>query len=125
MLGRRKRRGKPGALAGALLAAGLGGSVLAACSSGAGALGQQACKDVHRSLTLYRAAERAGQTPAADAERLQALTWLRKALRPAALAGSQDGSWQALQTTLSESSRVPESELVTALTAQCAPGEGA
>ena len=31
-----------------------------------------------------------------------------------------DGSWQALEATLSESSRVPEKELVQALTAQCA-----
>ena len=53
----------------------------------------------------------------------EALDQVRLALPLAALAAGEDTSWQALEATLSESSRVPLSNLVTALSAQCSsPG---
>lgn len=71
------------------------------------------------SLVLYARSQHAA--PAlARSESARALGALRSALQPAALAASNDGQWQALEATLSESSRVPESYLVTALSAQCA-----
>ncbi len=103
------------ALLPALLA---GGGLLAACG-GTPAAGQKACADVHRSLNLYqRVASASGA--AASHDRAQALTDLRRALHDAALIGSAGGNWQALEATLEETDRVPESALVTALTAQCA-----
>jgi hypothetical protein len=74
---------------------------------------------VSRSLTAYADAGRAGPIQA-RVERARALDELREALPLAARAGSDGGQWQALGATLSESSRVPEGDLVTALQAQCA-----
>jgi hypothetical protein len=80
---------------------------------------QQACVEVTRSIALYEKA--AGEPPAAAKRlRAEALVELRRALRPAALAGSAGGQYEALQATLSESSRVPEAKLIGALAAQCA-----
>ncbi len=73
----------------------------------------QACHHVERSLSLWSGAE---GNPGVEAK---ALAELRVALPLASLAASEDGQWQALQTTLSESSRVDESRLVHALSAQC------
>jgi len=44
---------------------------------------------------------------------------LQLALQPAALATSDSSEWQALMTTISESSRVAEGVLVSALRQQC------
>ena len=44
---------------------------------------------------------------------------MRQALPIAAQAAYRDGQWQALMTTVSESNRVPETTLVTALQQQC------
>jgi hypothetical protein len=73
----------------------------------------QACRHVERSLSLLA---RADTDPALASE---AATELRMALPLASLAASEDGQWQALQTTLSESPRVDESRLTHALSAQC------
>jgi hypothetical protein len=105
-------------LAAAVLAAGIGAS---ACSSSGGSdsLGHQACVDVSRSIATYNSA--AHQTPAdAATTRTKALNELRSAVRPAALASASDTDWQALTATLSESERVPEDQLISALQAQCA-----
>lgn len=104
-------------LASGLAAAGLAGALLTSCGgSGASALVNEACSHVTRSITLYEASTHDTGRVAAS-ERHQALVQLRDALRPAALAGTQ---YQALKTTLSESSRVPEANLIGALRAQCA-----
>ena len=101
----------------------LAGTLLGACgSAGGGGLAQEACAHVNRSIALYDKAARE-QGAAAAATRKAALVELRRALRPAALAGSAGGQFQALQATLSESSRVPESQLVSALSAQCAAAQ--
>jgi hypothetical protein len=94
---------------------------LSACGTQGGqALAQQACVHVHRSVAAYERATRAG-TPAADVSQLQkqAAEELRLALPLAAAANSDDGSWNSLMTTISESSWVDEGHLVPALDAQC------
>jgi hypothetical protein len=98
--------------------AGLG---LSACASQSGqALAQQACVHVHRSVTAYEHSTKVG-TPTADVAQLQkrAAQELRLALPLAAAANSDDGSWNSLMTTISESSWVDEGHLVPALDAQC------
>jgi hypothetical protein len=103
-------------LTGALLSV-----MLAACGgSDSNALGHSACLDVASSLRYYADSKHASTPAAAAAYRSRALSQLRAALQPAALAAGSDGQWQALMATLSESSRVNESELVIALSAQCA-----
>jgi hypothetical protein len=103
---------------GALVAGALG---LSACGTQGGqALAQQACVHVHRSVAAFESATRAG-TPAANVAQLQkrAAEELRLALPLAAAANSDDGSWNSLMTTISESSWVDEGHLVPALDAQC------
>lgn len=90
------------------------------CGASASSLGHEACVDVGKSLALYARSTRTKDTALARADRARALSLLRKALQPAAIAGSNDGDWQALMTTLSETNRVPEAKLVPALSAQCA-----
>ena len=105
--------------AGVLATVGLLGGLLGGCGGGgSSALVQEACGHVSRSIQLY---ERSTHQHGAMAERTRAaaLVQLRRALRPAALAGSAGGQFQALQASLSESSRVPEGELVSALSAEC------
>ncbi|HUZ20820.1 MAG TPA: hypothetical protein VMU75_09670 [Acidimicrobiales bacterium] len=113
----RSRLGRGAALA-ALLAT--SGTALAACGQGSSALGHKACVEVSRSLRLFHQSESSPDPSKAASLRSQALIELRRALPSAALAGASDGQWQALMATLSESSRVPEADLVTALSAQCA-----
>jgi len=100
----------------------LSAGVLASCSSDgqSNALGHEACVDVARSIKSYDAAQHEIHPAVAATDRSHAQVELRAALRPAALAGSSDGNWQALMATLSESSRVPENLLIPALNAQCA-----
>jgi hypothetical protein len=99
-----------------------GGSLaLSACSSQGGqALAQQACVHVHRSVAAYERSTKAG-TPTATVAVLQkrAAQELRLALPLAAAANSDDGSWNSLMTTISESSWVDEGHLVPSLDAQC------
>ena len=103
-------------------------AVAAAALLGAGCVGQnalglvhQACGHVQRSLQLLQASEASGLDPASvQQDRTAALVQLRDALPLAARAAGEDAEWQAFMTTLSESSRVPESDLVEALTQQCA-----
>jgi hypothetical protein len=105
------------ALPAALLCSAL---ALSACGSG-GATDQArtACKKVDRSLAIYKQAT-AEPIPANTDElqnRSQAL--LLSALGDAARATSADGSFNALMTTLSEATRVPEGLLVASLSRQC------
>ena len=87
---------------GLALAAGL----LGACSSSGGqALAEQACVHVHHTVASLRTK--------ADSQ-------LRAALPLAAAANSDDGSWNSLMTTISESATVDEGHLLPSLEAQCA-----
>ncbi|HWD25290.1 MAG TPA: hypothetical protein VG368_07475 [Acidimicrobiales bacterium] len=92
---------------------------LAACGSSSNALGTQACVHVQRSLNLFRQSLSASGSKSLSLS-TQASTELTNALRPASLAANSDGGWQALAATLSESTRVPEVNLVHALTDECA-----
>ncbi|HVB93024.1 MAG TPA: hypothetical protein VND67_01800 [Acidimicrobiales bacterium] len=101
----------------AALGLGLG---LSACGDSGTALAKQACVHVDRSIGLFkRAGQQSDVTEAAQLEQ-RAYIELRDALPIAAQAAYADGQWQALMTTLSETNRVPEATLTSALTAQCA-----
>jgi hypothetical protein len=103
-----------------VLAAGISG-----CTNRNGlALARQACSHVDRSLAIYHSAERSPGSAGAAGEQAQALAQLRSALPITASAAGEATQWQALMTTLSESARVPESDLVHALEAQCAVPNG-
>lgn len=95
----------------------LGATALAGCSNGSQALAAAACSHVKRSLTLYNDSLRGGP----DAQRLyrRAVSQLDIAEPIAAQATSQDPQWNPLMTTLQAISKSPESNLVTALRAQC------
>ncbi|MHB1503306.1 MAG: hypothetical protein ACYCYD_04910 [Acidimicrobiales bacterium] len=99
---------------------------LAGCANQAGlALARQACSHVERSLSLFRVAADDPSTVKAAKQQAAALQQLRDALQPAAIAAGEAPQWQALMTTVAESSRVPEANLVTALQRQCAVADSA
>jgi len=74
---------------------------------------------VHRSIRLYN--ESLATKDPARARRLsaEATAALRAAVQPAALAASQDRSWQALATTLSQTRSVGEGALKYSLSEEC------
>jgi hypothetical protein len=114
---------RPGARPALLVALGVAVPLLlSACgASGGQGLAQQACVHVHRSVADYRASNQPGLSTAGAATlRNNANGELRAALPLAAAANSDDGSWNSLMTTLSESATVDEGHLVPALEAQCA-----
>ncbi len=78
---------------------------------------------MNSSINLYESS--LANKTASEATRLQdeAYDQLQLGLQPAALAAGDNGQWQALMTTISESSRVPEGVLVSALRLQCAVAE--
>jgi outer membrane murein-binding lipoprotein Lpp len=97
------------------------GTGLAGCANDqALTLAREACSHVDRSLTIYRSVEQTPGSARAASEQAQAVAQLRSALPIAATAAGEAPQWQALMTTLSESTRVPESDLVDALEDQCA-----
>jgi hypothetical protein len=107
---------------GTLVAVGLGAS-LSACGNSGATLARQACTHINRSIALL---QESGQQPhhlEAAQLKQQAYDQLRTALPIAAEAAYQDGQWQALMTTVSESNRVPEPTLVSALKAQCSDAD--
>jgi hypothetical protein len=80
----------------------------------------QACHNVSESLALYRKAQTQPDPKLAASERARAETQLEEASPLATEAAGQAPQWQALMATLAETSRLPESDLVQALQAQCA-----
>ena len=102
-----------------LVAVGLSGGVLTACAASAGDLARASCAHVDKSLALFSKAEHTTSPSEAAALRNQAYLDLLPSIPIAAQAAYHDISWQALSTTLSEINRVPESELVPSLQAQC------
>jgi hypothetical protein len=75
---------------------------------------------VQRSVSLYHQSTHATSAATKAALVAKAESALRDALQPASLAGGGGGPWEALAMTLSESNRVSEATLTTALNAQCA-----
>ncbi len=116
---------RPGALRGGRVLAVLivgGGIALSACggSGGGQTLAQEACVHVHRSVVDYERSIVAGTSPGTAAGLQQkAAQELRDALPLAAAANSDDGSWNSLMTTISESADIDEAHLLPSLKAQC------
>jgi hypothetical protein len=115
-------------LASALLLAALAGGLLSACGGGSqnSSEGRQACVDVAKSISLYNESLKAATPALAKTLAAKATAELRLALPLAASADSNDGTWQPLEATLSESNRFGsgphafnEGELTTALSSQC------
>jgi hypothetical protein len=79
---------------------------------------------VHQSIALYRASLTAATPADAQTESDEATAQLRLALPLAATAAGESAQWQAFMITLTESSRVPEANLVSALQQQCADAQG-
>ena len=96
-------------------------AVAAGCGTQDGdALAKQACVYVTSSITLYESSVSTRSKHEATHLLDEAYDELQLGLQPAALAAGDNGQWQALMTTISESSRVPERVLVSALQQQCA-----
>ena len=95
------------------------GAGIAGCSSqDSQALVNRACSHIERGLA---AAHEAASVSPAQAMQLQAeaLDQIRDAVPLAAEAAGDDTTWQALEATLSESSRAPLRYLLPALASQC------
>jgi hypothetical protein len=101
-----------------ILAVGLG-VLFTACSNSGLTLAKQACTHINRSIALLNASDLKADQDHAVQMKETAYDQLRNALPLAAEAAYQNEQWQALMTTVSESNRVPETTLVTALKAQC------
>jgi hypothetical protein len=113
-------------LASVVLFAALGGLVLSACGSDeTSSQGKQACADVTKSISLYNKSLHASNPTSAKNLAEQATNELRLALPLAAAADANDGTWQPLEATLSESNRfgsgpsLNEGALTATLSAQC------
>jgi hypothetical protein len=106
-------------LAGTVLLALGFGVLLSACSNSGLTLAKQACSHIDQSITLLHEADLKADRHEAAQLKQHAYDQLRNALPLAAEAAYHDGQWQALMTTVSESNRVPETTLVSALQAQC------
>ncbi len=112
------RRGWRAAATGVALAVGLG-AALSACGNGGQTLAREACGHITRSITLLHQSEDPSDHARSAQLQQEAYQELRKALPLSAEAAYDDGQWQALMTTVSESNRVAETTLVPALQAQC------
>lgn len=106
------------AVVGVVFVVGLGIG-LSACGNAGTSLARQACTYVNRSIALLKEAQHQRTSSEYMMFQQQAYNELRRALPIAAEAAYRDGQWQALMTTVSESNGVPETTLVSALTAQC------
>jgi uncharacterized membrane protein YgcG len=118
---RGRHRGGPRALALAALVVGAA-LALSACSSTAQgqSLAREACVHVNRSIADYLLAAKTSTVPAAAAHlEDEADQQLRAALPLAAAANSDDGTWNALMTAISESGTIDEAHLIPSLHAQC------
>ena len=85
------------------------------CGASAASNGTMACSYVNKGLSIYSKNH---------ANTQQALNVIREALPFAAIAAGTDGSWQPLEATLSETNRVPLSDLISALSQECQGGGG-
>jgi hypothetical protein len=95
------------------------GASLAACGNQGIGLARQACTHVGRSITLLHQADRSPESSSAADLNHKAYIEMLAALPIAAEATYVDNQWQALMATLSQSSQVPEAQLVPALQAEC------
>lgn len=112
------RRGLRGAVVGLIAVVGIG-TALSACGNDGETLARQACTHINRSIALLKESDAPAERSQSTQLAQEAYSQLRQALPIVSQAAYADGQWQALMTTVSESNRVPESTLVTALQAQC------
>jgi hypothetical protein len=93
---------------------------LSGCGNSA-ALGlvHEACHHVELSLSLYRSSLKEPDPRRAAQERVEAEQQLEIASPLASIAAGEAPQWQAFMATVAENSRLPESDLVHALQAQC------
>jgi hypothetical protein len=103
-------------LAIAALAASL---ALAACGGGANASALDACKNVHRALLSYQRSLVAPSPEQARADVAQAVHDVAAAQGQAAMANSQDGSYDALMTLIQQAQELPFGNVAPALKAAC------
>jgi hypothetical protein len=117
-----RRMARPAVTVTAVVGLGIG---LAACGDSGQSLARQACTHVDKSISLLEQSSRASNSDPlrASAMEAQAEAQLRTALPIAAEAAYDDGQWQALMTTLSESNRVSPATLMPALSQQCATAQ--
>jgi hypothetical protein len=92
---------------------------------GGDALAREACVHVGKSLRLYTDAQRTTNESVARSDLTRAYSELRAALPMAAMATSENGQWVALETTISESARVSEGDLLTGLRQECSVADSA
>jgi hypothetical protein len=105
----------------ALVAITAGSALAAGCAAqDASVLAKQACGYVSSSISLYESSLIPARRSQLSDLQGQAYDQLQLGLQPAAIAAGDDPKWQGLMTTISESSRVPEGVLVSALQQQCA-----
>lgn len=105
----------------ALVAIGAGSAFAAGCATQDGAaLARQACGYVNSSISQYESSLTPSHRSESTHLQGEAYNTLQLGLQSAAIAAGDDPKWQALMTTISESSRVPEGVLVSALQQQCA-----
>lgn len=111
------RLGRIGLVA-TLLASGV---LLSACGTGSAvADARTSCGFVAQALHLQTRSEARGISPARRQQlQAQAMSELLKGTSSAAAATSNDGSWNALVTTIGEAQRVPLHDLVPALRRLC------
>ena len=112
----RTRRGRIVAGAAAVLVA---GTALTACAASAGDLARASCAHVSASIALYDRSVAATDPATAKVLASRAYVELLAAIPIAAQAAYHDIQWESLSATLSEANRVPESELLPSLRAQC------
>lgn len=112
-------RARLGRIAAGGVALVVAGSTLTACAASAGDLARSSCAHVNASIALYEKAQRTSDPTAAQALGARAYIELLAAIPIAAQAAYHDIQWESLSATLSEANRVPESELLPSLRAQC------
>ncbi len=116
-------RARRGRLAAGILAVVATGAVLSACAASAGDLARTSCDHVNTSIRLFDQAAGTTDPTTASTLRERAYIDLLQAIPIAAQAAYHDIQWESLSATLSEANRVPESELLPALRAQCADAD--
>lgn len=103
-------------LAAAAVAAAAG---LAACGGGQNADAVAACHGVHLALAAYTRSLTAPTKAQVTADLLDAQHQVALVMHDAAMANSQDGSYDALMTLLQQAQEVPFANVVPALRAEC------
>lgn len=103
-------------IAAAALSAAVG---LTACGGGKNANALAACGGVHRALRAYDRSLSAPTPQVAAADVLDAQHQIALVMRDAAMANSEDGSFDALMTLMQQAQEVPFKDVANALRASC------